>query len=183
MTKHKRLQPMPRWNTLASGHFGGDINRLKCTDADLGRPDRIKYQYATYITEFEPGKSKADRMKLDAKRGPLHVVPEIDHWALEEYFWHGVPGDAWNPMEAYLDFVGDRLSEVGKAQLRQWKQARLGVFRVGPVQGGTMRLEDWSSNHCRGRRLQARGIGTYANGVSATGTPGWLNVCNFHSTR
>ncbi len=134
---------MSRWDTLASAYFGGDINRLKCTDADLGRPDRIKYQYATYITEFEPGKSKVDRMKLDAKRGPLYLVPEIDHWVLEEYFWHGVPGDAWNPMEAYLDFVGDRLSEAGKAQLRQWKQARLGAFRVGPVQGDTMRLEEW----------------------------------------
>jgi hypothetical protein len=48
MTKHKRPQPMPRWNTLASAHFGGDINRLKCTEADLDRPDQIKFQYATY---------------------------------------------------------------------------------------------------------------------------------------
>jgi hypothetical protein len=143
MTKHKRLQPTPRWDTLASAHFGGDINRLKCTDADLGWPDRIKYQYATYITEFEPGKSKVDRMERDAKRGPLYLVPEINHWALEEYFWHGVPGDTWDPMEAYLDFVGDRLSEAGKTQLRQWKQARLGAFRVGLVQGGAMQLEEW----------------------------------------
>jgi hypothetical protein len=114
---------MPRWNTHASTHFGGDINRLKCTDADLGRPGRIKYQYATYITEFEPGKSKVDRIERDAQRGPLYLVLEIDHWALEEYFWHGVPGDTWDPMEAYLDFVGDRLSGAGKTQLRQWKPA------------------------------------------------------------
>ena len=143
MTKYKRLQPTSRWDTLASAHFGGDINRLKCTDADLDRPDRIKYQYATYITEFEPGMSKAARMERDAKRGPLYVIPEIDHWVLEEYFWHGVPGDTWNPMEAYLDFVGERLSEAGKAQLRQWKLARLGAFRVGPVQGSAMQLEEW----------------------------------------
>jgi hypothetical protein len=143
MTKYKRPRPTPRWDTLAGAHFGGDINRLKCTEADLDRPDQVKYQYATYITEFEPGRSKADRMERDAKRGPLYVIPEIHHWVLEEYFWHGVPGDTWNPMEAYLGFVGERLSEVGKAQLRQWKQARLGAFRIGPVQGGTMQLEEW----------------------------------------
>ncbi len=143
MAKHKLRRNPPRWDTLASAYFDGDINRLKCTDADLARPDHIKFQYGTYVTDFEPGKSKADRMERDAKRGPLHEIPDIDHWALEEYFWHGVPGDAWDPLETYLDFVGNRLSEVGKAQLRQWKQARLGAFRVGSVQGDTMLLEEW----------------------------------------
>ena len=143
MTKYKPPRNSPRWNTLASAYFGGDINRLKCTDADLDQPDQIKFQYATYITDLEPGKSKADRMERDAERGPLHEIPDIRHWALEEYFWHGVPGDDWDPMETYLEFVRDRLSETGKAQLRQWKQARLGAFRIGSVQGDTMLLEEW----------------------------------------
>jgi hypothetical protein len=143
MGKHKLRRNSSRWNTLASAYFGGDINRLKCTDADLDQPDQIKFRYGTYITDFDPGKSKADRMERDAERGPLHEIPEIKHWALEEYFCHGVPGDTWDPMEAYLDFVGDRLSETGKTQLRQWKQARLGAFRVGMVQNNTMQLEEW----------------------------------------
>ncbi|MBI5030124.1 MAG: hypothetical protein HZB51_06320 [Chloroflexi bacterium] len=145
MGKHKLQRNSARWNTLASAYFGGDIHRLKCTDADLARPDQIKFQYCTYITDFEPGKSKADRMERDAERGPLHEIPDIRHWALEEYFWHGVPGDDWDPLEAYLEFVGERLSETGKAQLRQWKQARVGAFRIGSVQGDSMLLEEWDT--------------------------------------
>jgi len=131
-------------STPSGRFFDRDINDLKCTDEDLlQRPDRVKYHYATYVTEFEPGRSKAAKMERDAKLGPLCDMPEVDHWALEEYFWHGVPDDNWHPMEAYLDFVDEALSAAGKAQLRQWKEARLGIFRIGRVQGDTVSIEEW----------------------------------------
>jgi hypothetical protein len=77
------------------------------------------------------------------QRGPLGMIPEIDHWAIEEFLWHGFPNEPWHPMEAYLDFVGDRLSEAGREQLRRWKEARIGFYEIGKVRGDTVVLQKW----------------------------------------
>jgi hypothetical protein len=62
---------------------------------------------------------------------------------MEEFLWHGLPNDSWHPIEAYLDFVGGRLSEAGREQLRRWKEARVGFYEVGKVQRDTVTLQEW----------------------------------------
>jgi hypothetical protein len=74
----------------------------------------------------------------------MGMIPEIDHWAMEEFLWHGLPNDSWHPIEAYLDFVGDRLSEAGREQLRRWKEARFGFYEVGKVRRDTVVLQEWN---------------------------------------
>jgi len=121
-----------------------DLDSLVCRDEDLKHgPDVVKFRYATYVSEHLLGRSKLARFEKALQQGPLGSIPEIDHWAMEEFFWHGVPNDPWHPMEAYLEFVGDRLSQAGQEQLRRWKEARIGFYEIGPVQGNTMVLREW----------------------------------------
>ena len=138
--KRKPTRPRPPRSS-----FGGNVDRLACTDDDLRRrPDHVKFIYATYVSERDPGRRKMAQLERAFQQGPLGMIPEIDHWAMEEFLWHGVPNDSWHPMEAYLDFVGDRLSEAGREQLRRWKEARIGFYEVGKVRRGTVVLQEWN---------------------------------------
>jgi hypothetical protein len=120
---------------------------LLCTDADLTDPERVglvvKLHLASYVATREPGRSKLQAWAQRIARGPLTLVPNLHDWALEEFLYHGAPGDDWQPLEAYLAFVGSHLSEAGQAKLRQWRQAELGAYRIGAVQGQTVRLQRW----------------------------------------
>jgi len=131
-TRRITRRPSRRWD------------RLACTDDDLRRqPDKVKFMYATYVSEREPGRSKMAQLEKAFQRGPLQMIPEIDHWAMEEFLWHGIPNDSWHPLEAYVDFVGDPLSEAGREQLLRWKEARIGFYEVGGVPGDTVVLQEW----------------------------------------
>jgi len=139
----RRRQQIPSWHPTES-LFGDNVDRLVCTDDDVRRqPDRVKFIYATYVSEREPGRSKMAQLERAFQQGPLGIIPEIDHWAMEEFLWHGIPNDSWHPLEAYVDFVGDCLSEAGREQLRRWKEARIGFYEVGKVQGDTLVLQEW----------------------------------------
>jgi hypothetical protein len=141
---------------------GNNVDHLACTDDDLRRqPDHVKFIYATYVSERAPGRSKMAQLEKAFQQGPLGMIPEINHWAMEEFLWHGLPNDSWHPMEAYLDFVGDRLSEAGQEQLRRWKEARVGFYEVGKVQRGTVILQEWDpvSKSLLGEPFQAITLG------------------------
>jgi hypothetical protein len=114
------------------------------------RPDRPRAgrargqpHLASYVATREPGRSKLQAWAQRIARGPLTLVPNLHDWALEEFLYHGAPGDDWQPLEAYLAFVGPHLSEAGQAKLRQWRQAEPGAYRLGAVQGQTVRLQRW----------------------------------------
>jgi hypothetical protein len=92
-----------------------------------------KFKYVKYASRERPGNRKLARFERALKRGPLGSVPDIEDWAMEEFWWHGVPDDDWHPLEAYLSFVGDRLSPAGHEQLRRWKEARIGFYEIGNV--------------------------------------------------
>lgn len=135
---------------------------MLCSDADLrGQPDIVKFRYATYVSEREPGKSKMAQLERAFKRGPLGDIPEIDHWSMEEFFWHGVPGDDWHPLEAYLAFVSDRLSEPAREQLRLWKEAQVGLWRIEGVKSKTVVLREWDPvrEAPAGERIRAISLG------------------------
>jgi hypothetical protein len=146
--RKSRRPPRPRPGSPAARGFSlphaDDPDSLVCRDEDLIRgPDVIKFRYATYVSEHQPGRSKLARWEKALQQGPLGDIPEIDHWSMEEFFWHGVPNDPWHPIEAYLEFVGDRLSQAGQEQLRRWKEARIGFYEIGSVQDNTVALREW----------------------------------------
>ncbi|MFQ5811596.1 MAG: calcium-binding protein [Anaerolineae bacterium] len=143
--KRKRSASRKRKRKTTRSHPSRNLDRLACTDDDLRRrPDHVKFIYATYVSEREPGRRKMAQLEKAFQQGPLGMIPEINHWAMEEFLWHGFPNESWHPIEAYLDFVGDRLSEAGREQLRRWKEARIGFYQVGKVRRGTVVLQEWN---------------------------------------
>jgi len=111
--------------------------------AHPSQPEYLKFAYATWVSERDPGRQKLDRLERAFKRGPLGEIPEVDHWAMEEFFWHGVPGDDWHPIEAYIKHIGERWSAEAREQFRRWKEARFGFFEIGRVRGETVTLREW----------------------------------------
>ena len=146
MAKKRKLSAsQKRKRKTTRSHPSRNLDHLACSDDDLHRrPDHVKFIYATYVSEHQPGRGKMAQLERAFQQGPLGIIPEIDHWAMEEFLWHGVPNDSWHPMEAYLDFVGDRLSEAGREQLRRWKEARVGFYKVGKVRGHIVVLQEWN---------------------------------------
>jgi hypothetical protein len=98
-------------------------------DPSLARPDLVKFEMATWATKQPPGDARSRQLEYDMAKGPLAAVPAIDHWAIEEYLWHGVPGDDWHPIDAYLAHATDKFPAPARAQLGLWKQARFGRGR------------------------------------------------------
>ena len=114
------------------------------SDPSLAAPDMIKWEYAEFADRQEPGKSKLKWLESAIRQGPLGFDDEIPrHWGMEEFFWHGLPGDDWHPLEAYLAANGERFPPAAQAQLRLWKQARVGFYEVGDVKDNTLGLQEW----------------------------------------
>ena len=111
--------------------------------AHPSQPEHLKFVYASWASKRQPGRGKLARLERAFKRGPLGEISEIDDWAMEEFFWHGVPGDDWHPIEAYLKYIGERWSREAREQFRHWKEARIGFFEIGRVRGGTVILREW----------------------------------------
>src|SRR5437016_2180268 len=65
-------------------------------DPSLDRPDRIKYELATFATQTPPGDAKSRELEERLSKGALGGLLDLDHWAVEEFFWHGLPGDSWH---------------------------------------------------------------------------------------
>ena len=144
MAKKRKRKATQRRRQETPRRPPNSLEHLACTDDDLRRrPDHVKFIYATYVSERDPGRRKMAQLERAFQRGPLGMIPDIDHWAMEEFLWHGFPNESWHPMEAYLDFVGDRLSEAGREQLRRWKEARIGLYEIGKVRGDTVMLREW----------------------------------------
>ena len=112
-------------------------------DPSVARPDLVKFAIGTRIGKREPGMSKMRALEARFRRGPLGFLPEIEHWAMEEFIWHGIPGDSFLPVEAFLACEGDRFPPAAREQIRRWKEARLGAFEVGEVAGETVMLRPW----------------------------------------
>jgi len=112
-------------------------------DATLARPDMVKLDFAEWVSRGEPGKSKLRRLEVDFRKGVLGYLPEMDHWAMEEFLLHGFPGDPWHPLDAYLAAHVGRYPPPACAQLRLWKEARLSLLEVGEVRDDLAELRAW----------------------------------------
>src|SRR5262249_38354264 len=91
----------------------------------------------------EPGRSKLRELEYRLSKGLLAFLPELDHWAMEEFFWHGLPGDYWHPIEAFLEHAGARFPPAAQEQLRRWKEARIGLYEIGDVANDTVGLREY----------------------------------------
>jgi hypothetical protein len=103
----------------------------------------VKLDLATFATKQAPGQQKCDQMEKDIRRGPLGFVPQIEHWAWEEFIYHGLPGDSWHPIDAYLAQAGERYPAEAAEQIRRWKEARIGLYEIGEVADDTVGLQEW----------------------------------------
>ena len=112
-------------------------------DPSLERPDLVKLEMAEFVSRTEPGRSKLKRLERAFENGLLSYLPDMDHWAMEQFFWHGVPGDDWHPIDAFLESAGLRFPIPAREQLRRWKEAKLGIFEIGQVRDETVELRRW----------------------------------------
>ena len=112
-------------------------------DPILDRPDHVKLELAEFAINQPPGKAKAKQLEHGLRNGLLGYLPKIYHWAWEEFIWHGLPGDSWQPVEAFLAQAGNRFSPAAAQQLRRWKEARIGLFEIGEVADDKLALRDW----------------------------------------
>jgi hypothetical protein len=113
------------------------------SDPSLERPDLVKFELAEFACRQQPGKSKLRQLEDGLSRGLIDWLPELDHWAIEEFLWHGLPGDPWQPVEAFLEQQSERFPQAAKEQLRRWKEAQLGFFEIGEVRDETVVLQEW----------------------------------------
>ncbi len=112
-------------------------------DPSLSRPDMIKFDLGRFATEIRPGSEKLQHLARNMLDGPLEFRRDLEHWAIEEFLWHGLPGDSWQPIDAFLDKVGRRFPPPAAQQLRLWKEARLGIFAIGAVVDDTVLLREY----------------------------------------
>ncbi len=137
-------------------------------DPSLVRPDLVKADLGQFATERLPGREKLRQLEAGLKKGLIEFLPELHAWAMEEFLWHGLPGDAWQPIDAYLAQAGDRYPPAAAQQLRLWKEARLGIFEVGAVVGDTVLLREYdpvqgtvSATPMRAVTLNIGGVNVY----------------------
>jgi hypothetical protein len=112
-------------------------------DPSLARPDLVKLDLAEFAMKKPPGKEKAQQLEDGLRKGLLGFLPNVDHWGWEEFVWHGLPGDTWHTIDAFLEQEGSRFPPPAAEQLRRWKEARLGLFEIGEVADDTVALRDW----------------------------------------
>jgi hypothetical protein len=143
-------------------------------DPSLARPDLVKFELAAFAFGRSSGKALAKQLERRLQQGLLDMLPELDHWAMEMFLYHGLPGDSWQPVDAFLEHAGHRFPPAAQEQLRLWKEARVGLFEIGPVQGDTVELREWdpvndipADNVFRAISLNIGGVNAYRD---ATGS-------------
>jgi hypothetical protein len=103
-------------------------------------PDLIKLDYATWVERQPRLAEQLRQLQDDYERGTLHWVDAARSWALEEFLWHGYPGGDSSPLDHYLDAREAKYPAEALEQLRQWKVAKFGMFRVGRVRRDAVEL-------------------------------------------
>ena len=137
-------------------------------DPTLGRPDLVKAALMSFAVDRSPSKAKFEHLEFGLSHGLLHYLPEIDHWAMEEFTWHGMPGDSWQPVDEYLRSPGLPFSSAARAQIGLWKKARIGLFEIGEIVEDTVWLREWDvvhqqpiGKHFRAMTLNLGGVHVY----------------------
>jgi hypothetical protein len=110
-------------------------------DPTTRRPDALKFEFAQWVGKG-PGGDRMRRFEKNVEQGLLWFFPEVSHWAMEEYLWHGAPDAPWQPVDAFLTAYGARFPPAAQAQLKLWKQAKIGFYEVGAVADDLVSLRE-----------------------------------------
>ncbi len=137
------------------------------SDPSLARPDLVKLEFAEFAMHRSPGREKARQFEAACRKGLLHGLEEVDHWSWEEFLYHGIPGDPWHPIEAYLAQAGGRYPPAAADQLRRWKEARIGLYEIGEVADETLALREWDAVRDAPGGVPVRAITLNIGGVNA----------------
>ncbi|MSU77877.1 MAG: hypothetical protein EXS16_07255 [Gemmataceae bacterium] len=158
-------------------------------DPSVSRPDALKFEFSQWLSRSS-GSDLMRRFERNIKHGLLCFVPEIDHWAMEEFFWHGAANDSWQPIDAFLTAHGDRFPPAAREQIKLWKQAKIGCYEVGACADDLISLRerdpltmqpvgDW----VRAIALNIGGVNAYASqkgSVSVTYLAPWAPEQNIY---
>jgi hypothetical protein len=137
-------------------------------DPSLARPDLVKYELAAFAFGRPSAKAQAKQLERRLQQGLLDQLPELEDWAMELFLWNGSPGDSMHPVDAFLEHAGNRFPPAAQEQLRLWKEARVGMFEIGPVRDDTVELCEWDpvnettvGNPFRAISLNIGGVNAY----------------------
>lgn len=134
-------------------------------DASLERPDCVKFELAEFAAHGE-GRDYMRRFERQAAQGILEGFPELDHWCLEEFFWHGAPDSNWNPIDRFLATSGDQFPPAAQQQIRRWKEARFGFYEIGRCADDLMELRELDAITLRPTAPWLRAISLNMGGVN-----------------
>jgi hypothetical protein len=96
---------------------------------------------------------------------------------MEEFFWHGLPGNSWHPIDQYLQNEGDRFPEAARVQLARWKNARIGCHEIGAVAADLVSLREVDAFTGRPVGTGVHAIALNIGGVNVYGREkGKLNI-------
>lgn len=107
----------------------------------MEQPDVLKYAYACWCRD-DPAVGRAMRSLVSRiVQGPLGGIPDIDHWAMEAFFWAGHTYDGVHPLDSWLATQNaSRLSAASRARLQLWKQAEFGAWSLEGASGDAVVL-------------------------------------------
>jgi hypothetical protein len=111
-------------------------------DPSVNRPDRVKFELGTFADQG-PGRDLRRQLECRLHQGfLLDFIPNIDDWAMEEFFWHGLPGNSWHPIDQFLQTQKDRFPPAARTQLMGWKNAQIGCYEVGELADDMVSLRE-----------------------------------------
>jgi hypothetical protein len=148
-----------RHTLLQYAELGDPASYPGTCDESLARPDLVKADLMEFAIHRFPGKPMFEQLESGLRRGLLHYLPDIDHWAMEEFTWHGLPGDPWQPVDEFLRQPNLPFSTAARAQISLWKQARIGLFEIGQIADDTVWLREWDL-------IRQRPIGDYFRAIT-----------------
>lgn len=154
-----------------ASHWPGGV------DSTVARPDLVKYAFGRFVTRRQPWRSAMREFEDLVENGPLGDLPEIRHWAMEEFLYHGSPGGRPSPLEDFLSTNDPPLSTAAKEQILRWREARLGAFEVGSVERDTVCLRPWDLRRNSAVGETIRAVALSIGGVNVfNGLRGKINV-------
>jgi hypothetical protein len=168
---------------VAPGSFPG------AADVSLERPDWIKRELCEFAESGEGGQH-LKRFERQAALGIIGPFHELDHWCMEEFFYHGAPESNWNPIDLFLAANRERFPLAAQRQIALWKQARLGFHEVGDVADDLVALRELdpltmqpAGGWVRAISLNVGGVGFYESQrglINLTYVAPWAPDQNIH---
>jgi hypothetical protein len=111
----------------------------------LARPDEVKFEIAEAVQKAGRPHDLSRQLERQLQQGLLGEIPDIDHWGMEEFLWHGMPDGSHHPIDAFVRSAGDQYPPEAREQILRWKLARIGLYHIGDVADDTVAMREWDA--------------------------------------